>query len=81
MNCLQTILDLEADLRSIRQAESILSELTSLRSIMRNLDLASVRLEEDDVRRIEGATSAFLHELGIHLQHHDHKPHAHGLLQ
>jgi hypothetical protein len=81
MNCLQTILDLEAELRSIRQAESLLKELTSLRSIIRNLDFRSVRLEEDDVQRIEGATKAFLHELELHLQDHDHKSFTHGLLQ
>jgi len=81
MNCLQTILDLEVELRSIRQAESILKEMTSLRSIMRDLDFKSVRLEEDDVRRIECATMAFLHELELHLQHRDYKPFAHGLLQ
>lgn len=81
INCLQTILDLEVELRSIRQAESILKELISLRSIMRDLDFKSVRLEEDDVRRIEGATTAFLHELKLHLQHRDYKPFAHDLLQ
>lgn len=81
MNCLQTILDLEAELRSIRQAESILRELTSLRSIMHKLDFKSVRLEEDDVQRIENATKAFLHELELHLQHHDRKSFTHGILQ
>jgi hypothetical protein len=81
MNCLQTILDLEAELRSIRQAESILRELTSLRSIMHKLDFKSVRLEEDDVQRIESATKAFLHELELHLQHHDHKSFTHDILQ
>lgn len=81
MNCLQTILDLESELRSIREAGSILGELTSLRSIMRDLDLKQVKLEEEAVLRIEDATMAFLHELQVHFQQTDDKPAPYALLQ
>lgn len=81
LNCLQTILDLESQLRSIRETKSILKELTSLRSIMHDLNLKQVRLEEDDVCRIESATKAFLKELEIHFTQHDQKTVHHGSLQ
>ncbi|HDQ41785.1 MAG TPA: hypothetical protein ENN39_12280 [Desulfonatronum sp.] len=81
LNCLQTILDMESELRSIREAGSILGELTSLRSIMRELKLGQMQLEESDVLRIENATMAFLHELEVHFQNNDGKSIAHGLLQ
>lgn len=81
MNCLQTILDLESELRSIREAGSILGELASLQSIMCDLDLKQVQLDEGDVLRIEDATTAFLYELQVHFQQTDDKPAQHALLQ
>ena len=71
MNCLRTILDLEAELRNVREAGMLLGELTSLRSIMHEMDLQQVPLKEDDIQRIEKATSAFLRELRIHFLHHN----------
>lgn len=73
LNCLQTILELESELRSIREARSVLGELTALRSIMRSLDLGEMVIDEDDVQRVEVATKAFLHELEVHFQNHDEK--------
>lgn len=66
LNCLQTILDMESQLRSLREAGSLVGELTSLRSLMRDLKLEQVRLEETDIQRIEMATMIFLQELEIH---------------
>lgn len=81
LNCLQTILDMESELRSIRRAESILGELNSLRSIMHGLDLGKIQLEESDVLRIEAATTAFLRELEVHFQQNDNKSIPHGIIQ
>lgn len=74
LNCLQTILDLESELRSIREARSVLGELTALRSIMRSLDLGEMVIDENDVQHALVATKAFLRELEVHFQNHDEKP-------
>lgn len=71
INCLETILELETALRSIREAKAVLAELTSLRLIINNLNFRMIQIEEGDVLRIEGATMAFLRELEDHFQHND----------
>lgn len=81
MNCLRTILDLEADLRNVREAGILLGELTCLRTIMHEMDLRQIRLQETDIQRIEEATSAFLHELRLHFHHHNGRAVLHEHLQ
>ena len=60
-SCLQTILDLEPELKTIRSAEPLLMEFTVLKEIYGRLD--TILLYEDDVRRIEEATTTFFEEL------------------
>ncbi len=69
LNCLQTILDMESQLRSLREAGSVVGELSSLRSLMQDLKLEQVQLDEADIQRIELATMVFLQELETHFQH------------
>lgn len=59
--CLQTILDLEPELKTIQLAEPLLAEFTVLKDIYNRLE--SFLVEEEDVKRIEDATSHFLAEL------------------
>ncbi|SDB20945.1 hypothetical protein SAMN05660653_01001 [Desulfonatronum thiosulfatophilum] len=81
MNCLQTILEMESELRSLREAGSLVGELNSLRSLMNELKLEQVRLDEADIQRIELATTVFLHELEMHF-HNVQAKHPHtGILQ
>ncbi len=60
-NCLQTILELEPEVERLDLGHIMREEYAALRKFMEKLD--SVQLEEDDVRRIEGATERFLEEL------------------
>lgn len=60
-NCLQTILDLEAQLETLEHGNSLLDEFVVLKSFLEKID--KVDLSEADVERIEAATSNFLREL------------------
>ena len=60
-NCLQTILELEPDLRSGRWGRCFDAELRTLRQYLRQVD--QMDLAEDDVRRLETATTTLLAEL------------------
>ena len=60
-NCLQTILELEPDMRSGRWGRSFDAELRTLRQYLRQVD--QMDLAEDDVRRLETATTTLLAEL------------------
>lgn len=80
VNCLETILELESSLRSLRESKAILGELTSLRSIISDLNFKLIEIEEGDVLLIEGATMAFLQELEIHFQGHEKTTIVHGPL-
>lgn len=71
-NCLQTILELEPDLEELELGHDLMKEFDLLKSFMEKLD--DVALQEDDVRRIETATTNFLEELKgplskLHEQH------------
>ncbi|GAB6060890.1 hypothetical protein JCM31598_40070 [Desulfonatronum parangueonense] len=77
MNCLQTILEMESELRSLREAGSLVGELNSLRSLMNDLKLEQVQLDEADIQRIELATMVFLQELEMHF-HNVQAKHPHG---
>lgn len=68
MNCLETILEMESQLRSLREAGALMTELTSLRSLIHDLKLEQSCLDEADVERIELATTIFLQELEMHFQ-------------
>ena len=60
-NCLQTILELEPALERLEMGHMLLQDYATLRTFIDKL--AEVALQEDDVRRIELATSNFLQEL------------------
>lgn len=60
-NCLQTILDLEPALDRLELGKDLVREFSMLKTFMERLDVVS--LAEDDVRRIERATTNFLEEL------------------
>lgn len=60
-SCLQAILDLEPELKTIHLAEPLLEEFALLKNIYEKLE--TVFVQEDDVKRIEDATSNFLAEL------------------
>jgi len=60
-NCLQTILELEPELERLELGSSLLDEFAVLKSFLEKLD--KVEVSEEDVRRIELATSNFLDEL------------------
>lgn len=60
-NCLETILDLEPELEKIELGKSLLEEFGVLKDFLQKID--SVALNEDDVERVEAATSNFLEEL------------------
>lgn len=60
-SCLQAILDLEPELKTIELAEPLLAEYATLKNIYNKLD--TLAIQEDDVRRIENATAHFLEEL------------------
>lgn len=60
-NCLQTILELEDKLAETHLGPMLLTEFSILKGVFDKLEDVSV--EEDDVKRIEEATSRFLLEL------------------
>jgi len=60
-NCLQTILELEPELEKIELGKSLLEEFSVLKDFLQKID--TVALNEDDVERVETATSNFLEEL------------------
>jgi len=64
-NCLQTILELEPELERIDLGKSLLEEFSVLKEFLQRID--TVSLSEDDVARVESATSNFLDELRIPL--------------
>lgn len=66
-NCLQTILELEPDLRKLELGHSLLDEFEVLKSFLEKID--EVDLSESDVQRIERATSNFLEELREPMAH------------
>ena len=61
MSCLETILDMERDLERIEVGHILLGEFTRIRLFLSMID--RIALEEEDVCRIEAATSNFLEEL------------------
>lgn len=65
MNCLETIIELERDLERLDLGYVLLSEFSQLKDFMERIDQVSV--DEEDVRRIEAATSNFLDELKVPL--------------
>lgn len=60
-NCLETILELEPELEKIELGKSLLEEFGVLKDFLQKIDRVS--LNEDDVERVEAATSNFLEEL------------------
>jgi hypothetical protein len=60
-SCLQAILDLEVELKANHLAEPLLAEFVVLKDIYNRME--TLFIEEEDVRRIEDATSHFLAEL------------------
>ena len=60
-SCLQAILELESELKTIKTAEPLLSELSVLKDIYGRLE--TLLIQEEDVQRIEEATASFFEEL------------------
>lgn len=70
-NCIQTILELEPDMRAAGAGRSFDEDFASLKSFLTRID--SMNLAEEDVRRLEGVTDTLLAELG-----HSPRWNAHG---
>jgi hypothetical protein len=60
-NCLQTILELEPELKRLELGDSLFGEFVVLKTFLEKID--TVDLCEADVQRIERATANFLEEL------------------
>ncbi|MCC8193942.1 MAG: hypothetical protein LIP28_04780 [Deltaproteobacteria bacterium] len=60
-SCLQAILELEPELKTLRAAGPLLSEFTVLKDIYNRLE--TLLVQEEDVKRIEEATANFFEEL------------------
>lgn len=71
-SCLQAILDLESELTTLHLAEPLLSEFAVLKDIYQRLE--TILVQEDDVKRIEDATTHFLAELKCSVKA---EPHTH----
>lgn len=65
LNCLETIIELERDIERLELGHVLLAEFNQLKTFMERID--QVAVEEEDVRRIEAATSNFLDELRVPL--------------
>ena len=65
-NCIQTILELEPDMRAGVLGRHFDEELTILKDYLQQVD--QMNLAEDDVRRLEKATATFLAELRLSTQ-------------
>lgn len=63
VNCLQTIIDLEPDLEQMDLGEKLEKEIKVLKTVIRKIDQYIV--DEEDVLRVEEATSVFLEELRL----------------
>ena len=61
LNCLQTILELEAELKQLTLSQSILKDFEELKELVARID--DMALKEEEVLRIERATAQFLEEL------------------
>ncbi len=64
-NCLQTILELEPDLERLELGHALIKEYAQLKSFVDKVN--QLRLDEEDVRRIEMATASFLEEIKVPL--------------
>ena len=65
-SCLQTILELESELKELPVAQPLLTEFTTLKEIYCRLE--KICLQENDVQRIEDATAHLLEELDKSMQ-------------
>lgn len=65
-NCLQTILELEPELKRLELGHVLLKEFGILKAFLLKVD--KFDLEEADVQRIENATASFLDELRVPLE-------------
>lgn len=64
-NCLQTILELEPDMSSLRMRTEFRTELETLKEYLNRVE--DLDLAEEDVLRLERATANFLDELRLPL--------------
>lgn len=62
-NCIQTILDLEPDMRAGIWGRHFDEEFSTLKDYLQRVD--RMNLAEDDVQRLENATASFLAELRL----------------
>ncbi|MDD4648399.1 MAG: hypothetical protein PHO79_00010 [Desulfoplanes sp.] len=61
LNCLQTILELELELKQLTLSSSMLKDFEELKDLVARID--DLALKEEEVLRIERATAQFLEEL------------------
>ncbi len=64
-NCLQTILDVETDVAKYPLYGAFKPEMETLKKYLTDID--NLELSEDDVARLEQATTLFLNELYLPL--------------
>ncbi len=81
LNCLETILEMESQLRSLHEAGALVTEITALRALIRDLELERTSVDEADIERIELATTIFLQELEVPFQYLETTRRADRLLQ
>lgn len=81
MNCLETILEMESQLRSIREAGELVMEINALRTLIHDLKQVHIPVDDAEVLRIELATTTFLQELEVQFQYLDAPPSPDRLLQ
>lgn len=79
VSCLQTIIDLEPDLKHLDLEKKLEKEIKVLKTVIRKID--QFQIDEDDVLRVEEATSLFLEELQLPLACSEHHGYYSGLLQ
>ncbi len=60
-NCLQTIIDIESDVELYPLYGVLKSEMDTLKKFL--IEIESMELSEDDVVRLEDATTLFLNEI------------------
>lgn len=78
-SCLQAILDLERELKTLHLAEPLLAEFTVLKDIYERVE--TIAVQEDDIKRIEDATAHFLAELKGSVKADPHAHHGQRYMQ
>ncbi|MDD6180570.1 MAG: hypothetical protein ACI33N_02125 [Desulfovibrionaceae bacterium] len=78
-NCLQTILELEDDIREDVQRSAFSEEFNKIRGFLERIE--QMQLLEEEVARMERATATFLSELQLAVRAEEHLPRRKRVLQ